>query len=84
MEKTDFVRLWVAEGFILKEEGVEMEDTSENCLQTLVGRSLIQDAGNERYTLHDFVHDFALYMREKEYFIGDTKKTREAEGINMP
>ncbi|KAF3774246.1 putative late blight resistance protein-like protein [Nymphaea thermarum] len=67
MEKTDLVRLWVAEGFISKEEGVEMEVTAESCLHTLVGCSLIQDAGNGRYTLHDLVHDFALYMREKEY-----------------
>ncbi|KAF3784140.1 hypothetical protein EJ110_NYTH15604 [Nymphaea thermarum] len=71
MEKTDLVRLWVAEGFILKEEGVEMEVTAESCLHTLVGRSLIQDAGNEKYTLNDLVHDFALYMREKEYVSTD-------------
>ncbi|XP_031494942.1 disease resistance protein RGA2-like [Nymphaea colorata] len=71
MEKTDLVRLWVADCFILKEEGVKMEITVESCLHTLVGRSLMQNAGNEKYTLNDLVHNFALYMREKEYVSTD-------------
>ncbi|KAF3775400.1 Disease resistance protein [Nymphaea thermarum] len=50
---------------------VEMEVTAESYLHTLVGRSLIQDTGNERYTLHSLVHDFALYMRENDYLTID-------------
>ncbi|KAF3774247.1 Disease resistance protein [Nymphaea thermarum] len=71
IQKTDLVRLWVAEGFISKEEGVEMEVTAESYLHALVGCSLIQDVGNEKYTLHDLVHDFVVYMREKEYVSTD-------------
>ncbi|KAF3784142.1 putative disease resistance protein [Nymphaea thermarum] len=48
-----------------------MEVTAESFLHALVGCSLIQDAGNEKYTLHDLVHDFALYMKEKEYVSTD-------------
>ncbi|XP_031493994.1 disease resistance protein RGA2-like [Nymphaea colorata] len=77
MKKTDLVRLWVAEGFISTEEGMEMEVTAESCLHTLVGCSLIQDAGNGRYTLHDLVHDFALYMREKEYVSTDQLNSKK-------
>ncbi|CAN6482642.1 unnamed protein product [Victoria cruziana] len=71
MEKADLVRRWVAEGFISKENGVEIEVIAERCLVDLVGRSLVQKTQHElfgqRYTLHDLVHDFALDMRGKEY-----------------
>ncbi|KAI5670444.1 hypothetical protein M9H77_10808 [Catharanthus roseus] len=68
LERTMIIRLWMANGLLHPSRGskLEMEDVGNNYLETLLRRSLLQEAEFDMFgnikscKMHDLVHDFAL------------------------
>ncbi|KAK9265817.1 hypothetical protein L1049_021579 [Liquidambar formosana] len=75
MSTWKLIRLWVAEGFIpIEERTLEVEEVAENCLNELIGRSLIQVAktswqGITRCRVHDLLRDIAIKKAREQNFI---------------
>ncbi|XP_059310320.1 disease resistance protein RPP13-like [Lycium ferocissimum] len=70
----DITRLWLAEGFIPREEE-RMEDVAEDFLNELIRRSLVQVARTfwEEVTecrIHDLLRDLAVEKASEEKFFG--------------
>ncbi|XP_060186825.1 disease resistance protein RPP13-like [Lycium barbarum] len=70
----DIMRLWLAEGFIPREEE-RMEDVAEGFLNELIRRSLVQVAHTfwEEVThcrIHDLLRDLAVEKASEENFFG--------------
>ncbi|XP_078153427.1 putative disease resistance RPP13-like protein 3 isoform X1 [Carex rostrata] len=68
------LQMWVAEGFIPKEENKILEETAESYLEDLVQRSLIQvksrslDGSIERCSIHDLLRDLAIQKAKEDNF----------------
>ncbi|KAJ4975301.1 hypothetical protein NE237_000407 [Protea cynaroides] len=73
------IQLWISEGLIQHEDNksktLRKEDVSENYLQQLIDRSLIQveerrsDGGVKTCRVHDLIRDLCLKLSEKEKFL---------------
>ncbi|KAJ3687660.1 hypothetical protein LUZ61_016824 [Rhynchospora tenuis] len=69
------IRMWVAEGFIPKQERKTMEETAEDCLEQLLKRSMVRVTsrspnGSIKYCeVHDILFDFVIRQAEKENFL---------------
>ncbi|KAM0909711.1 hypothetical protein ACQ4PT_014649 [Festuca glaucescens] len=74
LKRKKLIRLWVAEGFIMRRGESTMEEVAEGYLQELVHRNLLQI--NERnssgriksFRMHDFVRDLAVDLCHRECF----------------
>ncbi|KAG8383915.1 hypothetical protein BUALT_Bualt04G0063700 [Buddleja alternifolia] len=68
-------RLWIAEGFICKEEGKSVESVAEEYLMELIGKSLVivtgrrSDGGVKYCVIHDLLRDLCLRRAEEENFL---------------
>ncbi|XP_015168438.1 putative late blight resistance protein homolog R1A-10 [Solanum tuberosum] len=71
----DLLKLWMAEEFVLNSETENMEETSRNCLNNLLNRSLVMvskkkiNGDIERCILHDVVREFCLRKLKEEKFM---------------
>ncbi|TKY46663.1 Disease resistance protein RPM1 [Spatholobus suberectus] len=60
------IRQWIAEGFVKDEEGKTLEDSAQQYLTELIGRSLVQvssftiDGRAKSCHVHDLLHDVVL------------------------
>ncbi|XP_078158072.1 disease resistance protein RPP13-like [Carex rostrata] len=69
------LRLWVAEGFISKENKRTLEETAESFLEDLVQRSMVQvtfrsaDGSVEFCRIHDLLRDLALQKAKEDNFL---------------
>ncbi|KAL2553324.1 putative late blight resistance protein-like protein R1A-3 [Forsythia ovata] len=67
--------LWVAEGFVKKVENKSLEDTAEEYLTDLIGRSLVlvakrrSDGGVKACNIHDLLREMCLRIADKEKFV---------------
>ncbi|KAK4431710.1 putative late blight resistance proteinR1C-3 [Sesamum alatum] len=58
------LHMWIAEGFIQKESGINLEETAENYLEDLINRNLLRvdkrrsDGGVKTCRIHDMLRDF--------------------------
>ncbi|KAJ4809059.1 Disease resistance family protein [Rhynchospora pubera] len=84
---TRLVNMWVAEGFIPQQDRKTMEETSEDCLEQLFQRSMIQVSnrspnGSIKYCrVHDLLRDLAMHQAGKENFV---TVFPQPQGINHP
>ncbi|KAG6398554.1 hypothetical protein SASPL_140020 [Salvia splendens] len=68
----ELLRLWIAEGFIRKEETRRPESVAEKYLMELIDRSLVTvarsrlDGGVKDCAVHDLLHEFCLKRCEEE------------------
>ncbi|KAG8367871.1 hypothetical protein BUALT_Bualt16G0117700 [Buddleja alternifolia] len=68
-------RLWIAEGFICKDERKSLESVAEEYLMELIGKSLVtitgtrSDLGVKNCLIHDLLHDLCLRRAEEERFL---------------
>ncbi|XP_073361778.1 disease resistance protein RGA5-like [Aegilops tauschii subsp. strangulata] len=75
IEKNDLVRQWVAQGFISKAHGRDLEDVGEGYFNELVNRSIVQpvDTNSNDEVLscriHDMMLDLILHKCREENFI---------------
>ncbi|KAG8365135.1 hypothetical protein BUALT_Bualt18G0072900 [Buddleja alternifolia] len=71
----ELIRLWIAEGFIRKEEMKSLESVAEEYLMELIDKSLIiaakrrSDGGVKACIIHDLLRDLCLRRAEKESFM---------------
>ncbi|GAB4838886.1 hypothetical protein Ancab_028424 [Ancistrocladus abbreviatus] len=74
------IRLWVGEGFIRKGGTRRMEDISEDYLENLIDRSLVQaekfrmDGGVKTCRIHDLLREFCIKEAAKEKFLESRKE----------
>uniref|UniRef100_A0A2N9HCY9 Disease resistance RPP13-like protein 1 n=1 Tax=Fagus sylvatica TaxID=28930 RepID=A0A2N9HCY9_FAGSY len=64
-KKEELVQLWMAEGFLHKqEENEEMEDIGDEYFLDLVSRSLLQQSDRNKlhFVMHDLIHDLAKFV----------------------
>ncbi|KAG8366586.1 hypothetical protein BUALT_Bualt17G0095300 [Buddleja alternifolia] len=74
------VRLWIAEGFIQKEETKSLEDTAEGYLEDLVKRNLVMarslrlNGKIKTCCVHDMLHEFCRKQASEENFFQDIQQ----------
>ena len=75
MRRDDLVRLWIAEGFVEKQDNLLMEDTAEEYYYELISRNLLLPdplfADQSRCKMHDLVRQLAHHLSREECFFGD-------------
>ncbi|XP_078158565.1 putative disease resistance RPP13-like protein 3 [Carex rostrata] len=75
IEAITLLRMWIAEGFIPKEDKRTLEETAESFLEDLVQRSLVQvtsrsaDGSIEYCRIHDLLRDLALQKAKEDDFL---------------
>ncbi|CAA3002243.1 late blight resistance homolog R1A-3 [Olea europaea subsp. europaea] len=74
------ISLWVAEGFINKENHRSSEDVAHDYLMDLINRGLVlvaeerSNGGVNTCIIHDLLHDLCLRMAKEENFMGEIEK----------
>ncbi|CAO2148643.1 unnamed protein product [Urochloa humidicola] len=74
IQKSDLVRLWVAEGFVVGKLGSNSYDTGERYFNELVNRSMIMPVDMDKYAVasacrvHDMVLDLIINISAQEIF----------------
>ena len=68
------VRKWIAEGFVRKRHGLDLEEAAENCLNELINRSMIEPCFNahgevQACQVHDLMLDLIISKCKNENFI---------------
>lgn len=68
-EEEELVLLWMAEGLIGYQTGVDMEDLGRQYFRELLSRSLFQYASDHesRFVMHDHIHYLATFVAGKSY-----------------
>ncbi|XP_037491128.1 putative disease resistance protein RGA3 [Jatropha curcas] len=71
IKKEKLIHLWIAEGFILQEGDEPAEDIGNHYFNDLVWICFFQKAEkcDNRYKMHDIIHDLARYVAGKEFLI---------------
>ncbi|KAJ6358549.1 hypothetical protein OIU76_000290 [Salix suchowensis] len=83
MKKDELVKMWMAQGYLKKNQSGDMEVVGEQYFQVLAARSFFQDIKKDyrediMVKMHDIVHDFAQYMTENECLTVDDNNLGEA------
>uniref|UniRef100_A0A453DY88 Disease resistance protein RGA4 n=1 Tax=Aegilops tauschii subsp. strangulata TaxID=200361 RepID=A0A453DY88_AEGTS len=77
-------KLWIAEGFIMEQQGQLLEDTAEGYYYELIHRNLLQPDNTifnqAQCRMHDLLRQLACKLSRDECFIGDVETLR---GENM-
>ncbi|KAJ3687436.1 hypothetical protein LUZ61_016600 [Rhynchospora tenuis] len=87
IKRMTLIRLWLAEGFIEKEENKTPEDTAEGYLKELIDRSMVEIADTYGYgrirscRVHDRVREILLVKSEEENFSTPLSLLREIKKI---
>ncbi|CAL2238235.1 unnamed protein product [Prunus armeniaca] len=62
-EKEDVVQLWMAEGLVTQvDNGKIMESVARKYFDELLSRSLFQKSREFSFTMHDLIHDLAMFI----------------------
>ncbi|XP_021803257.1 putative disease resistance RPP13-like protein 1 [Prunus avium] len=62
-EKEDVVQLWMAEGLVTQtDNGKIMESVARKYFDELLSRSLFQKSREFGFTMHDLIHDLAMFI----------------------
>nr|USU81738.1 BSR [Brachypodium sp.] len=85
IDRTDLERQWMAEGFIGKENGKDVEKTARNYFNELVNRSLIQPVEFDNivthWTVHDMMLDLILLKSAEENFFTIVNDPQDFAGL---
>ncbi|KQK02678.1 hypothetical protein BRADI_2g03020v3 [Brachypodium distachyon] len=70
-------KLWIAEGFVVEQQGQVLEDIAEEYYYELIHRNLLQPCGTSysqaECTMHDLLRQLACNISREECFIGDVE-----------
>ncbi|VAH72327.1 unnamed protein product [Triticum turgidum subsp. durum] len=73
-------KLWIAEGFIMEQQGQLLEDTAEGYYYELIHRNLLQPDNTifnqAQCRMHDLLRQLACKLSQDECFIGDVETLR--------
>lgn len=89
IKRKKLIRLWVAEGFVLEQKGMTLEEVAEDYLTELIYRSMIHvtetnDVGRVKtFRLHDVMRELAMTTSQKENLCAeyDGRESRLEEKI---
>ncbi|CAL9116047.1 unnamed protein product, partial [Musa acuminata var. zebrina] len=77
-DKEDLIRFWMAEGYVVAQDNMTMEDVGNGYFLELVNRSFFQkDPLGWEYMMHDLIHDLAQFISEGEFCRIDDDKLKE-------
>ncbi|BAT13307.1 disease resistance protein RPM1-like [Oryza sativa Japonica Group] len=74
MSRESLVRLWVAQGFVVRKDGNKPEDVAEGNLMELIHRNMLEVVENDELSrvstckMHDIVRNLALDVAKEEMF----------------
>ncbi|XP_038987786.1 putative disease resistance protein RGA1 [Phoenix dactylifera] len=71
--KDQLVQVWMAQGFIVPQGNVRMEEVGSEYFYDLLGRSFFQHSWNDVYVMHDLIHDLVQSVSVDEYLRIDGK-----------
>ncbi|XP_048134099.1 disease resistance protein RPM1-like [Rhodamnia argentea] len=83
IECSRLIRLWIAEGFVEKREGMTQEEVAERYLKELINRSLVQIAERvsggrlRRCRVHDLMRESILSKLRDENFVSFASEQRK-------
>ncbi|KAL6659046.1 hypothetical protein ACP70R_003086 [Stipagrostis hirtigluma subsp. patula] len=85
IDRGNLIRQWIAEGFVHRLHGQDLEDVATSYFNELINRSLIQPARNEygevvSCRVHDMILDLILSRCTEDNFINVTYKQEEMGG----
>ncbi|XP_073131748.1 disease resistance protein RPM1-like [Henckelia pumila] len=66
LSKWEVIRLWIAEGFVVENDGMTREEVAETYLKELLNRSLIQvadthlDGRPRKFRIHDILREYII------------------------
>ncbi|XP_058112015.1 disease resistance protein RPP13-like [Magnolia sinica] len=75
IDVAELIRLWIAEGFVQKRGGEEMEDVAEDYMNELISRSMIQvskrksNGTAEKCRIHDLLRSLSIAKAKEERFL---------------
>ncbi|XP_058111972.1 disease resistance protein RPM1-like [Magnolia sinica] len=78
IKRMKLIRLWIAEGFVERNEGRSMEDVAEGYLNALIARNLVQVAERKSYgklitcCIHDLVREIIISKSREEHFFASS------------
>ncbi|XP_062078951.1 putative disease resistance RPP13-like protein 1 [Humulus lupulus] len=75
VDREKLILIWMAEGLLKSQPGKRIEDVGEEYLNALIARSFFQRNTRNRYlSMHDLMHDLAMYVSGECCFIYDSCK----------
>ncbi|KAH0469383.1 hypothetical protein IEQ34_000941 [Dendrobium chrysotoxum] len=84
LDRSNFVRLWVAEGFIHEQKNLLMEDSAEECFNELLKRNLLLPHDLENYgKMHDLIRSLAIFLSKEETSLGDLNVRNSTRSIKL-
>ncbi|PKU83676.1 putative disease resistance protein RGA4 [Dendrobium catenatum] len=85
LDRSNFVRLWVAEGFINEQKKLLMEDSAEECFNELLKRNLLLPRYDfENYgKMHDLMRSLAIFLSKEETSFGDLNVKNTTTSIKL-
>ncbi|XP_062078952.1 putative disease resistance RPP13-like protein 1 [Humulus lupulus] len=75
VDREKLILIWMAEGLLKSQLGKRIEDVGEEYLNALIARSFFQrNTRNRSLSMHDLMHDLAMYVSGERCFIYDSCK----------
>ncbi|XP_062078962.1 putative disease resistance RPP13-like protein 1 [Humulus lupulus] len=75
VDREKIILIWMAEGLLNSQHGKRIEDVGEEYLNALIARSFFQrNTRNRSLSMHDLMHDLAMYVLGQCCFIYDSCK----------
>lgn len=74
-EKDDMIRQWMAQGYIQPHSRKTLEDIGSEFFDELQCRSLIEQVDNNRFRVHDLVHDLARSISQSTGFMSYNERS---------
>ncbi|XP_027064575.1 putative late blight resistance protein homolog R1B-16 [Coffea arabica] len=84
------ISLWVAEGFVQKNQPKRLEDVANDYLMELIGRSLVTVSkprsidGVKACRIHDLLYEFCVTKAKEENFSRLVRRDDKLSDINVP
>ncbi|PKU72371.1 Putative disease resistance protein [Dendrobium catenatum] len=80
----EFAQLWVAEGFITKQQDSLTEYLAEECFNELLNRNLLLPKGSwDEYKMHDLVRSLAIFLSKEEASFGASNVRNSTTSIKL-
>ncbi|KAL0927245.1 hypothetical protein M5K25_001409 [Dendrobium thyrsiflorum] len=86
LDPIEFAQIWVAEGFITKQQDLLMEDSAEECFTELLNRNLLlpPDIFNfGKCKMHDLVRSLTLFLSKEEASFGALNARNSTTSIKL-
>ncbi|XP_038973877.1 disease resistance protein RGA2-like [Phoenix dactylifera] len=75
--KDELVQVWMAQGFIVPQENVRIEEVGSEYFHDLLGRSFFQHSRKDVYVMHDLIHDLVQSISVDEHLRIEDGKRQE-------